>query len=270
MNRRPPPDSPATTPRDDLTLPQTDDWTLELPSPGPIWVGVPDEISAEQEQDRLRAGTPDMPEFEVPPPENLVEDVIDDERNSLTDASRRSIDQPSDIDIDGAVTPRDADATSHDALLDMLRQLLTVFSTHPVFLHQERVDDAPISTVPAIIRDDSASDHVSVRSDHSSQHTRSQASRQDTPRRESVSDDQISDYPNSQGELAQSNHNGEDGSGYQASKHSSSISIEPTRHRRLRTKLSPRRLLRVLRNAGMSALRRRGHTSPHGDRTTFE
>ncbi|KAH0158405.1 hypothetical protein KCU67_g7524, partial [Aureobasidium melanogenum] len=253
LNRWPPPDDfSATTSRDDVTLPETDNWTLNVPEPAPIWVGVPEENPVEQEQDRSRAGTPDLPD-EVP--SDYPENTDNGEQASIAE-SRRSLDQPPNVEAAGAVTPPDADATlppvtSNADLVDLLRQLVSIVSARqPVLINQDHENEVPVGTGPASLRGDSASNHLSLGSDGDSQHTRSQTTSEDTPRQERFSDVQLSDHPNSAEEPAQSDRNDEDASVYQASD-SSTISVKPTRRGRLRTRLSPHRLLRVLRKAAV-------------------
>ncbi|KAH0309240.1 hypothetical protein KCU74_g15259, partial [Aureobasidium melanogenum] len=268
VNRRQPPDSPRTMHEDDWNLPQFDiRWALDAPVPAPIWVGVPEENPVELEQDRSRAGTPNLPDVDVPldQPEN----IDNGERASLAN-SRRS--RTPDVEPAQDVTPSDADATlppvaSNADLVNLLRQLVAVVSAqYPVFLNQDQENEGPVSTGPAVLRSDSASDHLRG---EDPQHSRSHTSGENALGQERVSDVQLSDHSDSREEQVQSVHDGENLSVYQTSD-SSTISIKPTRHGRMRTKLSPRRLVRVLRKAGMSALRRRRHTSPCGDQAVFE
>lgn len=252
------------------------------------------EDPVQQEQDISRAGTPDTPHFVAPQAVNQAWDTgiawdfppqavnlawgaeatwnfANGEQASIVD-SRRS--RTPDVETVQDTAPPDADVTlprvtSNAALFNALRQLVAVVSAeYPVLLNQNHENEIPVGTGLASLRGDSASNHLSLESDGDSQHTRSQTTSEDTPRQERVSDIQLSDDPNSGEEPAQSDRNDEDVSVYQTS-YSSTISVKPTRHGRLRTRLSPHRLLRVLRKVGMSALRKKGHTSPCSGEATI-
>ncbi|KAG9743134.1 hypothetical protein KCU73_g8485, partial [Aureobasidium melanogenum] len=272
-DRSQPPDSPRTIWGDEWTHGPAEDW--DLPELDPDW-NFPEEDGedlVQQEQDMSRAGTPDIPRFVAPqavnqawdtgiawdfPPqaENLawgaeaIWNFANGEQASIVD-SRRS--RTPDVETVQDTAPPDADVTlppvtSNAALFDALRQLVAVVSAeYPVLLIQNHENEVPVGTGPASLRD-SASNHLSLESDGDSQHTRSQTTGEDTPRQERFSDVQLSDHPNSAEEPAQSDHNGEDTPEHQTSD-SSTISMKPTRHGRLRTRLSPRGLLRVLREA---------------------
>ncbi|KAH0263242.1 hypothetical protein KCU91_g12857, partial [Aureobasidium melanogenum] len=264
-----------------------------------IWVGVPEE-NPELEQDRSQAGTPD---FEWPLDQR--EDIDNGERASLA-SSRRS--RTPDVDAVQNVTPPIANerllpVTSDAAFVSALRQLLSTISTQlPVLLNQEHENQALNNTSSAMLQPELASgsapemapemalemapemapDDLNRTADEDSQHSRSRTSSEDNPASEKVSDVQLSDHsdsgvesaqfdnPVSKREAAQSSHNIEDASEHKSIENSSFTSKQSTRHSHLRTKLSLRRLLRVLRKAGISALRRKGHTSPYSDEATFE
>lgn len=183
--------------------------------------------------------------------------------------SRWSIDRTQDVEPAQDVTPLDADATllpeaSNAAFINALRQLVAIF------LDQVPETEAPISTSPTILQPESASELQNLTEDELSLLAQTYTPTENALKQERVSDIQLSDHPNSRGESARPDHDGEEVLEYQVSKHSSSMSMQPTKHGRLRTKLSPRRLLCFLRKAGMSALCRKGHISPHGDQATFE
>lgn len=244
-----------------------------------LWIGVPDENPAELEQDRSRPGTPDTTDVVAPQAADPTRWTNDGERSSIA-SSRRS--RTPDVDAAQDVTLLDPDptvpsGTSGDVLIHMARQLLLANpAQYWAPLDQAHENEAVVNTSSAILAPELApewtpeltSDDLNPTADEDSQHTRSQTTSEDTPRQERVSDIQLSDDPNSGEEPAQSDHNDEDASVYQAS-YSSTTSVKPTRRVRLRTRLSPRRLLRVLRKAGMSALRKKGHTSPGSGEATI-
>ncbi|CAD0098096.1 unnamed protein product [Aureobasidium mustum] len=238
----------ATCVEDDWTIPPAE-WGLGEPFPAPIWVGEPEENPVQQEQDRSRAGTPDMPDFEWPD-EQFVEDINRDLQRAIAEAQRRPPDQPPGAEAVGNATNPDADTTllqltPDDTLINMLRQSITVASAqYSILLNQDHENENP--------------------------YTKSRASNEDVLERESIPDVQLPDGSDSREESAQSDHNSDGASEYQNSEHSSSVSMQPARHSRLRTKLSPRRLLRTLRKAGMSVLRRREITSSCSNKATVE
>ncbi|KAG9595099.1 hypothetical protein KCU77_g2195, partial [Aureobasidium melanogenum] len=244
-----PPDSPRTIQEDGWDEVLAIDWGL--PEPDPTW-DFPEEDGEDlvhEEPAISRAGTPDMPHFVSPQAANLAWDTeviwdndilwdfVNGEQASIA-ASRYSLEIIPDTVVAEDVTSPDPDATllpvtSNATIVNLLRQLVTIVSAeYPVLLNQDHENGVPASTSPASLRGDLASNHLSIGSDEDSQHSRSQ--------------------------------DGEDVSEYKASD-SSTISMKPTRRGRLRTKLSPHRLLRVLRKAGMSALCRKGHASPSGN-----
>ncbi|KAH0007528.1 hypothetical protein KCU78_g11729, partial [Aureobasidium melanogenum] len=226
-----------------------------------LWIGVPEENPAELEQDRSRPGTPDTTDVVAPQAADPTRWTNDGERSSIA-SSRRS--RTPDVDAAQDVTLLDADptvpsGTSGDVLIHMARQLLLGISAqYWAPLNQAHENEAVVNTSSAILAPELApewtpeltSDDLNPTADEDSQHTRSQRTSEDTPRQEGVSDVQLSDDPNSGEEPAQSDRNDEDVSVYQTS-YSSTISVKPTRHGRLRTRLSPHRLLRVLRKVAV-------------------
>ncbi|KAG9656807.1 hypothetical protein KCU64_g5621, partial [Aureobasidium melanogenum] len=254
-NSSQPPDSPRTIPEDEIQGPAVD-WNL--PVTAPIWIGV-----VEEDQDRSRAGTPDGPDLAALQAFNDAWDFNNGEQASIVD-SRRS--RTPDVETPQDVTPPGADATilpvtSNADLVNLLRQLAAIVSAqYPVLLNQDQENEGP-----AVPRSDSASNHLSLGSDGDSQHARSQTFSEDILVQERVSEVQLSDHFILGKEPTQSDHDDEDLPEYQNSEPSSFASKQSARHHRLRTRFSPHRLLRVLRKAGMSALRGKGHTSSCGD-----
>lgn len=280
-----PPASPRTIQEDNWGEAPATAW--DLPEPELEW-NFPEEDAedlVQQEQDISRAGTPDMPQFEAPqaddwgtvPFPNFTWDDNGEQASIASSHRSRTPDIATYQDMTPIDNPAFPSGTSGDVLTHMARDLLLAISAqYSAPLEQSHEDEALVNTSSAIMQPElapqlaselslgsapeSAPDVVNLEADEDPQHS-SQTSGEDFLGQERVSDDQLSDRQNKSEEPAQSNHANEDTSEHKDLEQLSSTSKQSIRDSHLQTRLSPRRLLRVLRKAGRSALRRKGHTS---------